>query len=431
MRHGATVRSIAVALVLVAGSSRVDAAAEIYWYKDLKQASAAAQKAGLPMFIDFWADWCAACKIMDAEVYTDSQVITAFQEHIIGVRLHFDLQTDVARRYNVPALPYLLFTTSYGTPLVYHRGILEADDLAKVVKALPPLAEINRLDRSLEQDRNNLVSLVAMARALRTAAFFESSNTYYDRASRHPAAKADPAQYEAILFETGLNSLELKDGRKAAASLEKCLAAFPKSARRPEILLALGRAYALDERHDKARASLNSVITEYQGTPAAAQARALLDPAAGADVTQLHTEYLDLVTYLTESAVTPGTVFSIVAEISPHAGMHLYAPGDHAYKVIAIKVDPQPFLIPRDVRYPPSEPYLFKPLKERVPVFQKPFRLTQDLTLDGSPAARKALASKKTVTITGMLDFQACDDKICFLPQSVPLSYTVVLRARD
>lgn len=267
---------IVLSIVLLGYSLSALAADEIYWYKDLRQASEAAQKADLPMFIDFWADWCAACKIMDVDVYTDAKVIDAFRRKIIGVRLHFDLQPDVARKYNVQALPYLLFTTSLGTPLVYHRGFLEAEDLAKVVEAMPPLAEINRLDRGLQKDRNNFASLLAMARALGASGFYESSNGYYDRASKHRSARSDAAARESILYDMALNALDLQDGKQAAAVLEKCLKDFPKSARRADLLLALGRAYALDENAEKARRSLNSLISDYPQSPAAAEARALL-----------------------------------------------------------------------------------------------------------------------------------------------------------
>ncbi len=35
------------------------------------------------------------------------------------------------------------------------------------------------------------------------------------------------------------------------------------------------------------------------------------------------------------------------------------------------------------------------------------------------------------MTIKGVLSYQACDDKLCFTPQSVPLTWTVTLRQLD
>ena len=236
-------RSLLLAAVVVISVS-APAAAEIRWYTDFKQASAAAQKANLPMFIDFWADWCAACKIMDAEVYTDAQVIRTFEERAIGVRIHFDLQPDLARKYNVPALPYLLFTSSYGTPLLYSRGFLEAEDLSKILQAMPSLGRINELDQALQANKNDAVSLVAMGHELRGAAFWEASSTFYDRALKQRAVRNDAVLREAVTLNVALNWLELQDGETAEAILQRWLKDFPKSARRAEALAALERAHA-------------------------------------------------------------------------------------------------------------------------------------------------------------------------------------------
>jgi thioredoxin-like negative regulator of GroEL len=239
-----TARSF-LAIVLLVGAG-APAAAEIRWYTDLSQATEAAQKANLPMFIDFWADWCAPCNIMDAEVYPDPRVIRAFENKAIGVRIHYDLQPDVVRKYNVPALPYLLFTNSYGTPLVHSRGLIEAEDLANIIDAMPSLATINQIDLALQRNRDDLTMLVAMGRELRAAAFWEASTTFYDRALKHRVMRNDAALREAVTFNVALNWLELQDGRKAAELLQRWLKDFPKSARRDEALVALERARTLN-----------------------------------------------------------------------------------------------------------------------------------------------------------------------------------------
>lgn len=61
-------------------------------------------------------------------------------------------------------------------------------------------------------------------------------------------------------------------------------------------------------------------------------------------------------------------------------------------------------------------------------MFQKPFRLNQELVLDGSLPAQAALRGKDRVTIRGTFEYQACNDKECFNPVSVPLSWTMTLR---
>ena len=272
-------RGIAFALLLALFTGSIGQAGEteIRWFKDLAEASAVAQKSNQPMMIDFWADWCGPCKVMDAEVYNVPGLVSSFGEKMVGVRIHFDLQPEMVRKYNVPALPYLVFTDSLGTELMHHRGLIEAEDLTAVVKAFPAdISEINRLDRILQEDKNHFASLRKMGQKLRAIGFYESSNGYYDRALKQNDAKKDASVREGLLYEMALNSIELMDGKTAATNLERCLKDFPKSERRAEMLLNLGRAYALDEKKDKAKQSLTSVISGFPQSAAAAQARELL-----------------------------------------------------------------------------------------------------------------------------------------------------------
>jgi hypothetical protein len=45
--------------------------------------------------------------------------------------------------------------------------------------------------------------------------------------------------------------------------------------------------------------------------------------------------------------------------------------------------------------------------------------------------AQKQLGALSTVTLTGALEYQACDDAICFNPAKVPLAFTLSLRPLD
>ena len=144
--------------------------------------------------------------------------------------------------------------------------------------------------------------------------------------------------------------------------------------------------------------------------------------------TKIATPHLDITSYPSDAAVAPGNRFSLVLDIAPKPGIHVYAPGAKDYRVIAVNVAPEPFVRVTPAVHPASEIYHFKPLDERVPVYQKPFRLVLDVVLEGHPAAQAARRDKDSLTLTGTLEYQACDDKICFNPVSLPLSWTVGAR---
>lgn len=140
---------------------------------------------------------------------------------------------------------------------------------------------------------------------------------------------------------------------------------------------------------------------------------------------------ITLTTYVTDRVAAPGTHFSLVMDVVPGPRIHVYAPGVAGYKPIDLVVEPQPALVVRAPQYPKAEDYFFKPLNEHVAVYQKPFRLVQDLAIDPSPAAAAALTDRADMTIAGTLHYQACDDKVCFTPQAVPLTWTIGLRPLD
>lgn len=150
-----------------------------------------------------------------------------------------------------------------------------------------------------------------------------------------------------------------------------------------------------------------------------------------ATATNVETNQLVFTSYVSDDIVAPGSLLSVVFEVVPKKGTHVYAPGAKDYKVVAFRPNPSPILSIRPLQYPASEIYHFKPLDERVPVFQRPFRLVLPVSVSTAPEVRGALTGADTVTIAGTFEYQACDDRVCFTPQSIPVSHTVKLRQLD
>ena len=151
---------------------------------------------------------------------------------------------------------------------------------------------------------------------------------------------------------------------------------------------------------------------------------------AGSPMTA-NTAHLTMTASISDAVAAPGERLAIIVDISPKRGMHLYAPGKHDYQVVQLSLDPQLWMRPQATIYPASEIYHFKPLNERVEVFMKPFRLRREVTLLATQEAQKMMAGMASVTITGSLEYQACDDKVCFNPSRIPVSFNVKLKALD
>jgi hypothetical protein len=98
---------------------------------------------------------------------------------------------------------------------------------------------------------------------------------------------------------------------------------------------------------------------------------------------------------------------------------------------VRLALDAQPGLVVRSAQWPRSEDYFFKPLNEHVRVYQRPFRIVQDVMLDPSRDGSAALKDVTSITITGTFEYQACDDAVCFPPQGIPLSWSIGVKPLD
>src|ERR1700758_5614206 len=101
-------------------------------------------------------------------------------------------------------------------------------------------------------------------------------------------------------------------------------------------------------------------------------------------------------------------------------------------KSIALVMDPTPGMEYTPVNYPRAKVLYLPAIKERVPVFEGKFRITQDLKVSSAAEFSNSLGTDgKTFAITGKLDYQACDTKICFLPTSVPVRWQLQVLPLD
>jgi len=155
------------------------------------------------------------------------------------------------------------------------------------------------------------------------------------------------------------------------------------------------------------------------------------DPKALPNAMRSETAHLTVQTSISDTTVAPGKRVSLVFDVTPKRHMHVYAPGRHSYQVIAVKIDPQPWLKASPPSYPPSEIFLFKELNEKVETYSKPFRLVQDVTILATPEAMKQLGAAASVSVRARLEYQACDDKVCYAPTTIPVNFTLSLSALD
>ncbi|HEY7497226.1 MAG TPA: protein-disulfide reductase DsbD domain-containing protein [Vicinamibacterales bacterium] len=132
----------------------------------------------------------------------------------------------------------------------------------------------------------------------------------------------------------------------------------------------------------------------------------------------IETPHLTVVPSASASTIAPGAKLSLVVEIAPKPKMHVYAPGEKEGIPVALTLEPNPAIKAAAPEFPPAEKFFFEPLNLTQRVYSKPFRITQPIAIAGAPPSGP-------LTIKGSLRYQACDDKVCYLPKTVPLTWTL------
>lgn len=146
---------------------------------------------------------------------------------------------------------------------------------------------------------------------------------------------------------------------------------------------------------------------------------------------QAHSEtsHISVTLSASDDIVAPGNRFSLIVTVSPKSNMHVYAPGDHSYRIVRLSIDKPEFLRIHESVYPSSEIYYYEPLDESVPVYQQPFDLVQEVTIPMNDDVTKLASTPgESLIIEGTLEYQACDDEVCYLPTQIPLSWNLSWR---
>ena len=153
--------------------------------------------------------------------------------------------------------------------------------------------------------------------------------------------------------------------------------------------------------------------------------------APGAGGQSIETKHLRLNSSASEATVHWGQRLALVAEVELKRGMHVYAPGVQGYIPIEFRLNPSPAFQSHGPGYPPGRSLHLKAIGETVPVLEGRFRIAEDITIAPDAQTRPALTPEGNLVVEGALRYQACDAKICYPPQTVPLRWTLRYEALD
>jgi DsbC/DsbD-like thiol-disulfide interchange protein len=130
------------------------------------------------------------------------------------------------------------------------------------------------------------------------------------------------------------------------------------------------------------------------------------------------------------SPLAIGQATNLSIRITPNPGIHVYAPGNKDYIPVAITMAQTPGLTMQPAVFPKAEDFFFGPLTETVKAYSKSFVVSVPVRAESSVRAQASQAGTADIPITGTISYQACDEKVCFPPQSGSFEGRVPIRIK-
>jgi thioredoxin-related protein len=106
---------------------------DIKWYRFDEGVTLGKEK-DKKIFINFYADWCAYCKVMEKKTFKEPSVVAFINKNFIPIKVNSDKETKVASTFKVRGLPDSWFMSSSGDIIGHRAGFIPPETMINMLK---------------------------------------------------------------------------------------------------------------------------------------------------------------------------------------------------------------------------------------------------------------------------------------------------------
>lgn len=207
------------------------------WISNYDLAKSEAINTGKLMVVDFWADWCNPCKVMEKEFWNNPD-ISILYENFVPVKINVDNDRNTPELFSVAGIPKVVIALPDGTVLWEKTGYGYGDDFSDIINSIPNnLNELYKFYfniRALSKDSEIAFNIARQFQQLACQtsnsnlknAFLAQDKLYFKKALKnntHPSITCDIDVY-LLLNEVynGKPDRALKKFNKKIGGLKNC-----------------------------------------------------------------------------------------------------------------------------------------------------------------------------------------------------------------
>jgi hypothetical protein len=146
---------------------------------------------------------------------------------------------------------------------------------------------------------------------------------------------------------------------------------------------------------------------------------------AGAFAAVVETKHLRLTPSSSETTVHWGERIALVLDIDLKPGMHVYAPEVKGYIPVQWHIAETTAFRAQPPVWPGARNLYLKAIDETVPVYKGRFRVVAEISTGTDAQVKPLLNPNGDFVVESSFRYQACDDRECYLPQTIPLKWTL------